>query len=66
MSKDLSAKYYQKIKEGLKKVFSEEEKGKSEKMVVNDIKFFLGMKSKGQLIIEKGTRKCEKIKSLHK
>ena len=47
MSKDLSAKYYQKIKEGLKKVFSEEEKRKSEKMVANDIKFFLGMKSKG-------------------
>ena len=60
MSKDSSAKYYQKYKNGYKKrlvkvskIFPEKKKKLSKIIDGNDIKIFLKLKSKGFLCIEK-------------
>ena len=60
MSEDSPTRYYQKNKERLQKrlvkgitIFPKKRKTKSKSMVVNSIKFFLGMKNKGYLSIKK-------------
>ena len=61
-----------KTKKGLKKlvkgtkIFLKKRKTKRNKMVPNDIKIFVKMKSKGWLSIEKDVVKYKKIKPPHK
>ena len=73
MSKNFSARYYQKSKERLQKKahenyqdLSEEEKIKSKNMVMNSKKIFLSMKNKGQLSLEKNIIKYGKAKPSHR
>ena len=60
MSKDSSPKYYQSNKEKLQKSLSNEERNKSDNMVVKDTKIYQKMKSKSLLSIEKNLIKSEK------